>query len=261
MQLIYTALSPFCRKVRLAMDYMELDFDVFDSCDFENLPLWNPRAEVPMLEDGGYTVRESSVIAEYLARKFPDAPPLFPAEPALYAVAKEWELIADTMVDPVVTNIAIFLWADLPPMPDGLLEAGRESMKVIYDKLEQALNGREFVAGEISIGDIALYPQIHGAQHSGLAFDKEKHPNVRAWLKRIRGHAIGIADHAEVQKWWSTKETQDVDTDKINWGTYRLEWFLAHGFHEWFNEEIKRDAVLWSAGPANNAHTSQLYQA
>jgi len=257
-QLCYSALSPYSRKVRMAMDYMELDYEVTDSCDVAKYPVWSPRAEIPVLADGANTVRESSVMVEYLARRFPDAPSLLPSDPAAYAAVKEWEIVADTMLDPVVTNIAIFLWAKLGPMPEGMLEAAREGIDPIYDRMEQALEDKDFVAGDLSIADIALYPHIHGAQHCGLAFDKSKYPNVRAWVKRIRGHAIGEADFAEVLKWWSAKDTQDVDFDKINWGTHRLEHLLAHGFHDWFTQEIERDGVLWSVGPKNNALNSPL---
>jgi len=36
---------------------------------------------------------------------------------------------------------------------------------------------------------------------------------------------------------------------RIGWRGDRIEWMLAHGFHEWFLNEIKEDRVLWP-GPA-----------
>ncbi|MEL7486725.1 MAG: glutathione S-transferase family protein [Pseudomonadota bacterium] len=256
MLLCYTALSPFCRKVRMAMDFMGLDYEVFDSGDVKKFPAWNPRAEIPILKDGDMTVRNSATIVEYLHRQFPESPSLLPDDPRAFAVAKEWELIADTMVDPIVTNAALWSFADLPPPPDGMADAARRDIDAVYARLEAALADRDYVAGALSIGDIALYPQIHGAQHTGLEADAAQFPRILDWINRIKSSTIGRADFKEIVAWWKTKDERDVETDKINWGTYRLEWFLAHGFHDWFLGEIERGAVLWSAGPDNNANNS-----
>ncbi len=245
----------------MAMDHMGLAYDVFDSCDIRKYPAWNPRAEIPILQDGSITIRNSSTILDYLHKRFPEAPSLLPSEPRAFAAAKDWELIADTMVDPIVTNLAIFVWGDLPPPPEGLLEAARGDIAVIYDRLDAQLSERDHIVGDLSIADVALYPQIHGAQRVGLAIDEAEHPRIAAWLKRVRRSEIGKADKAEVLKWWKSRDARDVETGKINWGTYRLEWFLAHGFHDWFYEEIHRDGVLWSAGPRNNAKNSPLFEA
>lgn len=262
LQLCYSALSPYSRKIRMAMDHMGLTYEIFDSCDIKKYPAWNPRAEIPILQDGTVTVRNSSTILDYLHQRFPEAPSLLPSEPSEYAAAKEWELIADTMVDPIVTNLAILVWGDLPPPPEGLLEAARGDIGVIYARLEAQLLEKNYIVGDdLSVADIALYPQIHGAQHVDLAIDDTAHPCIAAWLKRIRRLEIGKADMVEVLKWWKSKDSQDVETDKINWGTYRLEWFLAHGFHDWFYEEIRRDGVLWSVGPHNNAKNSPFHKA
>jgi len=258
LRLCYSALSPFCRKVRMAMDHMQLDYEVFDSGDVKKFPAFNLRAEIPILQDGATTVRNSATIIDYLHRRFPDAPSLFPREHAAYAVAKEWELIADTTVDPIVTNVGIWAFADLRPMPEGVWEAARADIDVIYDKLEAQLDGNDYVVGELSVADFALYPHLIGGKALNLAADAEKYPRVKAWLARIKSSKVGNADFVEAVKWWKTKDQQDVETDKINWGTYRLEWFLAHGFHKYFMEEIERDAVIWSVGPNNNANNSPL---
>lgn len=259
LRLCYSALSPFSRKVRMAMDHMALDYEVFDSCDVRKFPAWNPRAEIPVLQDDDVTVRNSATILDYLHKRFPRAPSLMPDDPRDYAIAKEWELVADTMVDPIVTNMSIFVWGDLPPPPDGMVEAAKADIGAIYDRLEGQLQGRDFITGQLSVADMALYPQLHGAHHLNLRANPDTHPAVAAWRKRIKNTDIGKADMTEVLSWWKNREQQDVETDRINWGTYRLEWFLAHGFHDWFYEEIKRDGVIWSVGPRNNAINSPLY--
>ena len=48
MKLAYTALSPYCRKVRMAMEYKGLDFEVVTADHVTEVPAFNPRAEVPV---------------------------------------------------------------------------------------------------------------------------------------------------------------------------------------------------------------------
>lgn len=258
--LCYSALSPYCRKVRMVMDHMELDYVLFDSCDIHKYPIWNPRAEIPILQHDDIVVRNSATIVDYLVRAFPNAPSPFPSDLNAFAAAKDWELIADTMVDPIVTNLGIFKFGDLPEKPEGLLKFAQADIAVIYDKLDAVLAGKVFVAGDVSIADYALFPHLTAAQRLDIPFNMKKHKNVMAWLGRMMQSPIGQSDLKAVLAWWSDKDNQDVETDKINWGTYRLEWFLASGYHEWFVNEIKRDAVLWSVGPNNNAKNSPLHQ-
>ncbi len=255
--LCFSAFSPYCRKVRMAMDLKGLDYEIFESSDVERYPAWNPRAEVPVLMDGEVTVRNSGTILDYLDKKFPEKP-IFPRAPADYALAKEWELTADTQFDPIVTNMSLWKWANMNPKPEGLDDAAERAILPLYDRLHSQLEGREYVTGDVSAADYALYPQVTGANFVGLPFDADCHSNIAGWLKRIRGSKVGRKDLKTIMMFWQTLDKQDVDRDRINWGTYRLEWFLAHGFHDWFVNEVRAGKVLWSVGPNNNALKSPL---
>ena len=56
MKLAYTALSPYCRKVRMAMEYKGLAFEIVTADHVTEVPAFNPRAEVPVLIDGDTVV-------------------------------------------------------------------------------------------------------------------------------------------------------------------------------------------------------------
>ena len=252
MKLCYTALSPFCRKVRMAMEYKGLAFDVVEADAVHDIPAFNPRAEVPVLMDGDITVCNSADILGYLDRKFPDRP-LYPAEATAYADVREWERWADTHVDAVMTDLGVWKFAELPPMPDGLMEAGRREMNIAYDRLSERLTGRDFVCGAISAADFAFYPHVASGAFIGLPFDPRRHAPVLEWMKRMRARPEGQNDLAYARDWWANRAASPVDTQRINWGTYRLEWFLASGFHEFLFDQIRKDKVLWSTGPNNNA--------
>lgn len=260
LKLNYSALSPFARKVRMVLDYKRLEYEILDMCEIEQQQLWNPRAEIPVLGDADVVVANSADIVAYLDRKFADRPVL-PADPASFAIVRRWELTADTIVDAIVTDVGIWQWAELPPMPDGFMEASRAGIASIYSDLEHQLEGGDFVAGsDVTVADYALYPQLGAAQVVGLPVDAERHPRIRAWLRRMRHTEEGQRDLAEVRAWWADRANSTVDTKRINWGTHRLEWFLANGHVEWFAEQVRQDKVLWSVGPRSNARRSPLWR-
>ncbi len=258
LQLCYSALSPYCRKIRMILDHMELEYEIFDSFDVEKYPSWNPRAEIPILRDGDIVVRNSATIVEYLRFRFPNSPSPFPNDPSGFSLAKEWELIADTLLDPIVTNVGIFRFGELGSPPKGWLDAAKNDIKTFYNQMERQLADRKYIVGNISVADFALYPHIAAAQKLELSLDAQNYPACARWLESMLSSKVGMLDRNEVRKWWVNRTSQDAESDRINWGTYRLEWVLAHGFLDWFKREVERGAVLWSVGPQNNAQRSPL---
>ena len=257
LQLCYSPLSPFCRKVRMAMEHKGLDFSLVEVDRLDELPVWNPRAEVPILIDDQTHVFNSSDILAYLDRLYP-ARPLYPAQPAPYADVRAWERMADTQLDAIVTTIGNWHFADLPPMPEGLLEAAQRDVALLYDQLQQRLACRAFICGEISAADFAAYPHVAAGAALGLKFDPQRHPDIQRWLKAMRARPEGQTDAAAARDWWANRAAKTVDTQRINWGTFRLEWLLANGQADWFAAQVHQGKVLWSTGPDNHALRSPL---
>ena len=253
LSLCYTALSPFCRKVRMAMEYKSLAFALVQVNDPKKLPVWNPRAEVPVLIDGDAVVCNSSDILAYLDRRFPDRP-LYPADARRYAEVRDWERTADTLLDAIVTVIGNWQFANLPPMPAGLQAAARRDIGAVYDRLQEKLAARDFICGELSAADFAFYPHIASGAALDLKLDPRHHPEVLRWMKAMRSRPEGQSDLAAVRDWWANREKQDVDTERVNWGTFRLEWLLANGQTDWFADQARKGKVLWSVGPKSNAN-------
>jgi glutathione S-transferase len=256
-QLCYTALSPFCRKVRMAMEYKGIPFDIIHSDDIKALPAWNPRAEVPMLIDDDLVVCNSPDILSYLDRRFPERA-LYPSQAREYASVREWERLADTALDPITTVLGNWKFANLPPMPAGLLQAAQADMLKLYDRLQWQLKDRSYIAESISAADFALYPQVSSGAVLDLKLDPLRHPDVVRWLKSMRSSEPGQSDLAEARAWWANPQAGGVDTERVNWGTFRLEWLLSQGHTDWFAEQVRQDKVLWSVGPKSNALNSRV---
>jgi glutathione S-transferase len=74
--LYHLPLSPYCRKVRLALSEKRLAFELKVERVWErrdDFVSWNPAASVPVLvDDNGLPVPDSTVICEYLDEAYPD---------------------------------------------------------------------------------------------------------------------------------------------------------------------------------------------
>ncbi|MEO8805363.1 MAG: glutathione S-transferase family protein [Burkholderiaceae bacterium] len=247
MVLYYTALSPYCRKVRMALDYKGLEYEVVQVDRLADLSVDSPRAEVPVLDDSGVVVCNSPDILAYIDRLRPD-PLLYPRAAAPFADARRWEALADTRLDAVVSVAGVFRLLGIEEPPE-LAAAAAAEIAELYEGMNQQLATHEYLCGTLSAADFAAYPHVASGAALGLRCDEERHHHVLRWLKTLRGRPEVQADAHAVRDWWAHRSTRPVDVEKINWGAYRLEWLLASGLSQWFADQVRANKVLWSVGP------------
>jgi glutathione S-transferase len=236
----------------MVLEYKGLNFEVVDGllrASHEALKAVNGRREVPALIDGDLVVVNSADIVAYLEFRYP-AKPVYPDAPAARVHSRAWERAADTFVDAILINISYWLWAERhDSMPDGLLEAARSDLRLVYDALEHELAHKEFVSGPLSIADIALFPHLASARAMQVEFSAQQHPNLARWFRQMRTLPICMADLQRARDYVADLRDRDVERRRIFWRGDRIEWMLARGFHDWFFKEIKEQRVLWP-GPA-----------
>jgi glutathione S-transferase len=242
------AFSPFSRKVQIVLAYKGIEHTMIDALARSNrdkLRAVNKRLEVPAIDHDGLIVVNSADIVAYLDRVFSDRP-VYPSDDAAWVKARAWERCADTVIDPILVDISYWNWAIRPDsMPEGLLDTARADLDTIYDALERALVGREWICGELSIADIALFPHISSTRVLQVPFDKDRHPNLYAWYKRCRSERMFAEDLDRTTKYLADPAALDGEREKIFWRGDRIEWILAKGYHAWFVNEIEEGRVLW----------------
>jgi GST-like protein len=120
----------------------------------------NPAGTIPAIVDhdapGGkpLMLAQSGAILLYLAMK---TGRFFPLDPALRAQAFQWTMQATT--DVAASSMSLFLLQRLVPDKSEANDAWFEDR--IIDQLRVAdahLEGRKYLAGDVSIADFALYP-------------------------------------------------------------------------------------------------------
>jgi glutathione S-transferase len=248
-----SAFSPFARKVRIAMVMKGVEHEVVDGlalANRERLAGVNGRVEVPALEHDGRLVVGSADIVAYLERVWPE-PALYPAEHGAWVHARAWERCADTFIDAILINVSYWAWAEREDrMPDGMQEAARRDLELVYAALERDLESGPYVAGALSIADVALFPHLTATRMYGLSYDAARFPRVHAWLSGLRAMPVFADDLARVKTFFAAFVRSDAhERRKIFWRGDRVEWMLARGYHEWLAGEIAADRVLWP-GPS-----------
>ena len=249
-RLFDNAFSPFARKVRMVLEYKGLAFEAVDGLHHDacqSLETVNPRREVPVLIEGETVVVNSAHIVAYLEDAYP-IPAVLPGDAAARARIREWERLADTLLDPIVVDVSLWSWAnrqDSPPA--GLREAAMRDLDEIYARLEDQLaHGHQFLCDQFSLADIALFPNLYATRALGLHADRERFPATVAWLRRLAALPLFTADLDRLRAWLkSLAGSAGFERDRIFWRGDRVEWLLANGFHRWFLEEIEQGRVLW----------------
>lgn len=245
--------SPFARKVALALDYKGLDYETIDGLAHKNLEALravNPRAEVPTLVDGDLIVTQSAFILAYLDDAYPERP-IFPGSPADRAKARALEYLFDTRADAILIDGSLWRWAqrdDQPP--DGLIDAARKDLNVIFQTLEDHLanrNGRYAFGDTPCIVEFALWPPMTAVKPLGYSIDETRFPAILDWLATLKQEPLFSDDTRRTRDFLKNLTPGSHETRKIAWRGDRIEWLLARGFHDWFYEEIKAQRVIYPA--------------
>ena len=181
-----SAVSGNCYKVRLlfallGVEYERRELSVVDKSNREEeLGDLNPGLRVPtVVLDDGRPLGESGAILWYFA----DETQFVPTDPFERAKVLQWMFFEQYSHEPFIAVARHWVLHDMAPS-DEALEEKRRGGYVALDALERGLsNGRGFLAGEFSIGDIALYAYTHVAHEGG--FDLSGYPRIQAWIERV----------------------------------------------------------------------------
>jgi len=85
----------------------------------------------------------------------------------------------------------------------------------LYGVLNKRLNGREFIAGDYSIADIATYPWVVPHERQGQSLDH--FPQLKRWFERIRARAATVRAY-EKAKSVNTESVMSEEAKKVLFG-------------------------------------------
>ena len=145
----------------------------------------NPNQKIPAMVDSDgpngepYTVIESGAILMYLAEKHHR---FFPRDTAARFEVIQWLMLQMGGIGPMFGQAHHFRRAAKEEVPYGIERYTKETRR-LWGVLDKRLDGREYLASEYSIADIATFPWTARYEWQGVELDE--FPNVARWYRAI----------------------------------------------------------------------------
>ena len=145
----------------------------------------NPNGKIPAIVDrdgpGGkpYTVIESGAVLMYLAEK---TGRFLPSETAARYEVVQWLMFQMGGVGPMFGQVHHFKRAAKERVPYAIDRYYRECRR-LYGVLDARLQGRDHLAGALSIADFATLPWVF--RHDWQEVDLGDFPNVKRWYEGL----------------------------------------------------------------------------
>ncbi|MDY6489817.1 glutathione S-transferase family protein [Acinetobacter faecalis] len=183
--------TPNGLKISIALEEMGLDYQVtpiniLEDDQFQpDFLRISPNNKIPAIvdQDGpnhqAISIFESGAILQYLGRK---TGLFYPQDEQARVEVEQWLMWQIGGFGPMLGQNHHFNKFASEEVPYAVERFMKET-KRLYSVLEKQLIGQQFVAGEYSIADIAIYPWIRRCEWQKI--NLEDYPNVKAYMQRI----------------------------------------------------------------------------
>jgi glutathione S-transferase len=146
---------------------------------------------MPALQDGDYSLADSSAIIHYLEAEYPE-PALIPADPRQRGKTIWFEELADTILVSCGAKIFFNLivaprFLGRPGDEEAAKQAELNDLPPILDYLEKVVpdDGGYLVGGALTLADIAVAGPFANFRHTKTRVDPDRYPRTVAYVERI----------------------------------------------------------------------------
>jgi glutathione S-transferase len=187
-------LSPFVRKVRIALQEKGISYDHDPVIPFNppaDYKKKSPLGKIPCYTPKeGVHIPDSSVIIGYLERTKP-SPALYPSNPEDCARALFIEEYGDSVL--VAACGTVFFQRVIGPRllntptdEKAVNAAINDQLPPLCAWLDEQIKGKEyFVGNQFSVADIAITSPFINLMHAGEKVDAKKYPNLAKFLDKM----------------------------------------------------------------------------
>ncbi len=187
---LYTAGTPNGRKVSIALEELGLDYDMTwvhidkrEQMTAEFLAL-NPNHKIPVLEDDGQVIWESGAILLHLGERHDPDGLILSKDAKTRMDAIQYAFFQTGGVGPNLGRLGAALRKEGEKNVE-MIQIFSEEISRLMGVIDRILeDGREYLAGPYSIGDIMHFPWLQIMKNIGSKeiLDRER---VSNWLARI----------------------------------------------------------------------------
>jgi glutathione S-transferase/GST-like protein len=173
---LYTAATPNGHKVSIALEELGLPYTVkvVNLSKLEQREPWflelNPNGRIPVIVDraaGDFAVFESGAILVYLAEK---TGRLMPADFKGRSRVMQWLMFQMGGIGPMMGQANVF-FRYFPEKIQPAIDRYQGEVRRLFEVLDGALAGNEYLAGDYSIADIANWAWVRTHKWSGVSID------------------------------------------------------------------------------------------
>ena len=187
---LHTWTTPNGRKISIALEELGLPYEVRpvnlqaeEQLRPEFLAL-NPNHKIPVLEDGDLVVWESGAILLHLGERHDPEGRILPKEPRQRLAAIQYAFFQTGGIGPNLGRLGAALRKPGEKNQE-MIDVFSGEVRRLIGVLDRILaDGRDYLAGPYSIGDIMHYPWLSILLGLG-AKDLTDQKRVVAWLERI----------------------------------------------------------------------------
>ena len=182
---LYTAATPNGWKVSIALEEMGLPYEVrvIDFATNEQKADWylqlNSNGRIPTLDVDGFVIFESGAILQYLAEK---TGKFLPKDAHGRSRVIQWLMFQMSGIGPMMGQANVF-FRYFPEKIQPVIDRYQREVMRLFAILDRQLAAHEYIAGEYSIADIALWPWVSGYEWSGVSV--EGLANLQRWLALV----------------------------------------------------------------------------
>jgi glutathione S-transferase/GST-like protein len=182
---LYTAATPNGWKISIALEEMALPYEVrvIDFASLDQKADWyvklNPNGRIPTIEDEGFVVFESGAILVYLAEK---TGKFLPRDVHGRSRVLQWLMFQMSGIGPMMGQANVFV-RYFPEKIQPVIDRYQREVLRLFGVLDRQLARHEYIAGEYSIADMALWPWVSGHEWSGVAI--EEFTSLQRWLALV----------------------------------------------------------------------------
>ncbi len=177
---------PFARRTRMVLHDKGADFETHE-VDLRNRSeeflQASPTGKVPVIVVDGDSLYESNVVNQFLDEVF-EQPKLLPEDPKARAYARIWMARADEDFYP---QVFVSSMGRERGFPQERISEAKDKLKVTLSRLEDRLEGSEYLAGGFSLADVAHagnFVRLHELEEKGVV-SLVDYPNVASWMERV----------------------------------------------------------------------------
>ena len=185
---LYTSNTPNGYKVSIMLEELKLPYNVIavdlvkkEQKKAEYLKL-NPNGRIPIIidrENKNFVVFESGAILIYLAEK---TGKLLPEQPEKRSVVLQWLMFQMGGIGPMQGQAHVF-YRYAPEKIEYAINRYQNETFRLYKVLDDQLKGKEYLADDFSIADIATWPWVRRHKWAGVKI--EKLSNLRRWMVNL----------------------------------------------------------------------------